>query len=153
MKHAATRTTQPVQILLVEDNSGDIRLTEEAFRESGRMIALHIASDGLEAMQFLRQEPPFAGAPRPDIILLDLNLPRMNGLEVLAVIKKDDSLKTIPAIILTTSAQPHDLINSYELNANCYLKKPVELAGLDSVVKSIANFWLTKAKLPPRDTT
>jgi len=139
-----------VQVLLVEDNAGDIQLAREAVRNSGRLIKLHVAADGIEAMQFLRREPPFASAPRPDIILLDLNLPRMDGFEVLAEIKRDDSLKAIPAIILTSSCQESDILKTYELNGNCYINKPTELSGLESLVESLTGFWFTKAQLPPR---
>jgi CheY-like chemotaxis protein len=141
-----------LQVLLVEDNAGDVRLMQEAFMESGRPIVLHAAADGLDAMAFLRREAPFADVPRPDIILLDLNMPRMTGLEVLALIKKDASLKTIPVIVLTTSAQQEDVQNSYALNANCYLRKPLELDGFDDLARSIADFWLSRAKLPPRSS-
>jgi len=138
----------PVEVLLVEDSPGDVRLTEDAFRETNRAIHLHVASDGVEAMAFLRQEGSFADAPRPDFILLDLNIPKMDGREVLAQIKKDVKLKTIPTIILTTSEAEADIIKSYELQANCYLSKPVQLEEFEAVVKSINDFWMTKVKLP-----
>lgn len=137
-----------LHVLLVEDNLGDVRLTQEAFREANRSIHLHVASDGVEAMAFLRQEDAHAHAPRPDLILLDLNLPRMDGREVLAQIKADAHLKTIPTVILTTSESEADIIKSYQLQANSYLSKPVQLDAFDNVVKSINDFWLTKAKLP-----
>ena len=115
-----------------------------------RPFILHVASDGVEAMAFLRREGAYAHAPRPDLILLDLNLPKMDGREVLAHIKEDDSLKTIPTVILTTSEAEADIVKSYQLQANCYLSKPVQLDGFESLVKSINDFWLTKvAKLPP----
>jgi two-component system, chemotaxis family, response regulator Rcp1 len=139
-----------IEVLLVEDSPGDVRLTQEAFREANSRIHLHVASDGLEAMAFLRREGNFHDAPRPDFILLDLNIPKMDGREVLACIKKDDNLKTIPTIILTTSNSEADIVKSYQLQANCYLTKPVHLDEFESVVKSINDFWITKVKLPLR---
>jgi chemotaxis family two-component system response regulator Rcp1 len=138
----------PIEVLLVEDSPGDVRLTKEVFREANMDIHLHVASDGLEAMAFLRRQGAHAHAPRPDLILLDLNLPKMDGREVLAQIKKDESLKTIPTVILTTSHSQADIVKSYQLQANCYLSKPVQLDAFESLVKSINDFWLTKAKLP-----
>ena len=138
----------PIDVLLVEDSPGDVRLTQEALREANRAIHLHVATDGVEAMQFLRREGIHADAPCPDLILLDLNLPRMDGREVLALIKEDERLKTIPTIILTTSAAEVDIMKSYQLQANCYLTKPVQFDAFESVVKSINDFWLTKVKLP-----
>jgi chemotaxis family two-component system response regulator Rcp1 len=143
----------PMDILLIEDSPGDVRLTQEAFREANPAIRLHVASDGVEAMAFLRREGAHARAPRPDIILLDLNLPRMDGREVLARVKEDDKLKTIPVVILTTSDAEADITKSYQLNANCYLTKPVQLDQFESLVKSINEFWLTKARLPPQRQT
>jgi chemotaxis family two-component system response regulator Rcp1 len=137
-----------LQILLVEDSPGDVRLTQEAFREANMALQLHVASDGVEAMEFLRCEGAHTGAPRPDLILLDLNLPKMDGREVLARIKADDSLKRIPTVILTTSEAETDIAKSYQLQANCYLSKPVQLDAFENLVKSINDFWLTKAKLP-----
>jgi chemotaxis family two-component system response regulator Rcp1 len=134
---------------LVEDIPGDVRLTQEAFRDADRSIQLHVVSDGVEAMAFLRHEGVHAHAPRPDIVLLDLNLPRMDGREVLAHIKEDDSLKMIPTVILTTSDAEADIVKSYQLKANCYLSKPVQLSVFENLVKSINDFWLTKAQLPP----
>jgi two-component system, chemotaxis family, response regulator Rcp1 len=138
----------PIEVLLVEDSPGDVRLTEEAFREANEAIHLHVAADGVEAMSFLRREGAHAQAPRPDLILLDLNLPRMDGREVLARIKDDESLKTIPTVILTTSDAEADIVTSYQLQANCYLTKPVQMTAFDALVKSINDFWLTKVKLP-----
>ena len=138
----------PIEVLLVEDSPGDVRLTQEAFREANIAIHLHVASDGVEAMTFLKKQGGHAHAPRPDLILLDLNLPRMDGREVLAHIKEDENLKTIPTVILTTSEAEADIVKSYELQANCYLSKPVQLDAFESLVKSINDFWLTKAKLP-----
>ena len=139
---------KPVEVLLVEDSPGDVRLTQEAFRETNGSIRLHVAVDGVEAMAFLRQEGRHGNAPRPDFILLDLNIPRMDGREVLANIKQDSRLKMIPTIILTTSEAEADIVKSYELQANCYLNKPVQLEEFEAVVKSINDFWLTKVRLP-----
>lgn len=139
---------RPIEILLVEDSRGDVRLTREAFREANLAIRLHVASDGVEAMSFLHREGPHADAPRPDLILLDLNLPRMDGREVLSRIKGSESLKTIPTIILTMSVAEADILLSYELQANSYLSKPVQLDKFENLVKSVNDFWLTKAKLP-----
>ncbi len=138
----------PIQVLLVEDSPGDVRLTQEAFRDANMSIRLHVAADGLEAMAFLRREGSHIKAPRPDLILLDLNLPKMDGREVLANIKADESLKTIPTIVLTTSEAEADIFKSYQLQANCYLSKPVQLDAFQSIVKSINDFWLTRVKLP-----
>lgn len=138
-------------VLLIEDSPGDIRLTQEAFREADDSIELKIAADGVEAMSFLRRQGIHVGAPRPDFILLDLNLPRMDGREVLAHIKEDDDLKTIPTVILTTSDAHADITASYQLQANCYLTKPVQLEEFELLVKSINEFWLTKVKLPRQD--
>ena len=139
---------EPKDVLLVEDNPGDVRLTREAFSETNGTIRLHVVSDGVEALAFLRREGPHVRAPRPDLILLDLNLPKMDGREVLVQIKMDEVLKTIPAIILTTSEAETDIVKSYQLGANCYLSKPVQLEAFESLVKSINDFWLTRAKLP-----
>jgi chemotaxis family two-component system response regulator Rcp1 len=138
----------PIEVLLVEDSPGDVRLTQEAFREANRSVHLHVAADGVEAMAFLRHEGTHLQAPRPDLILLDLNLPKMDGREVLALIKKDESLKTIPTIVLTTSEAEADIARSYQLQANCYLSKPVQLDAFEALVKSINDFWLIKCKLP-----
>jgi CheY-like chemotaxis protein len=138
----------PLRVLLIEDSPGDVRLTREAFREANKAIELHVASDGVEAMEFLRHEGIHANAPRPDLILLDLNLPKMDGREVLAHIKEDDKLKEIPTVILTTSEAEADIVKSYQLQANSYLSKPVQLDAFETLVKSINDFWLVKAKLP-----
>ena len=138
----------PIDVLLVEDSPGDVRLTQEALRDANRAIHLHVAVDGIEAMAFLNREGTHSRAPRPDLILLDLNLPKMDGREVLAHIKADEDLKTIPTIILTTSEAEADITKSYQLQANCFLSKPVQLEAFESLVKSINDFWLTKAKLP-----
>jgi two-component system, chemotaxis family, response regulator Rcp1 len=138
----------PIDVLLVEDSPGDVRLTRESFREANESIRLHVATDGVEAMAFLRHEDVYADSPRPDIILLDLNLPRLDGREVLSLLKDDDELRTIPIVILTTSEAEADILRSYQLQANCYLTKPVQLEAFESLVKSINDFWLTKVKLP-----
>jgi two-component system, chemotaxis family, response regulator Rcp1 len=135
-------------VLLVEDSPGDVRLTQEVLREANESIQLHVASDGVEALAFLRHQGTHLDAPRPDLILLDLNLPRMDGRDVLAHIKADDGLKTIRIIILTTSEADADIARSYQLRANCYVSKPVQLGAFESLVKSINDFWLTKVKLP-----
>jgi chemotaxis family two-component system response regulator Rcp1 len=141
---------RPLQVLLIEDSPGDVRLTQEAFRDANMSVQLHVVSDGVEAMSFLRHEGVHAHAPRPDLILLDLNLPKMDGREVLGHIKADAGLKTIPTVILTTSESEADIIKSYQLQANCYLSKPVQLDAFESLVKSINDFWLIKTKLPPQ---
>jgi len=140
---------RPIEVLLVEDSPGDVRLTREALRDANGSIHLHVATDGVEAMAFLRREEAQIRAPRPDLILLDLNLPRMDGREVLAHIKADSSLKTIPTIILTTSEAEADIVQSYQLHANCYLIKPVQLDAFERLVKSINDFWLSKVTLLP----
>jgi two-component system, chemotaxis family, response regulator Rcp1 len=137
-----------MQVLLVEDSPGDVRLTQEAFREANIAIRLHIVVDGVEAMEFLRQEGRYVQSPRPDLILLDLNLPKLDGREVLEIIKADETLKSIPTVILTTSEAEADIAKSYLLQANCYLTKPVQLEAFESLVMSINDFWLTKATLP-----
>jgi chemotaxis family two-component system response regulator Rcp1 len=138
----------PLEVLLVEDSPGDVRLTREAFTDAKVHINLHVASDGKAAMDFLNHEGKYANAPRPDLILLDLNLPKKNGREVLAEIKESPGLKSIPVVILTTSASEADILRSYLLHANCYITKPVDLEGFLNVVKSIDNFWLSVVKLP-----
>ena len=145
---ASGEAGMPIEILLVEDSPGDVRLTLEAFRGAGGAICLHVAADGAEAMEFLRREGPHVHAPRPDLILLDLNLPKMDGREVLANIKADDTLKMIPTVILTTSDAEADIVKSYQLQANCYLSKPVQLEAFENLVKSINDFWLVKTELP-----
>jgi len=143
----------PIEVLLVEDSPGDVRLTQEVFREANKAIRLHVASDGAEAMTFLRQVDQHINAPRPDFILLDLNIPKLDGREVLAMIKQDESLKLIPTIILTTSDAEADITKSYQLQANCYLTKPVQLAEFEKVVQSINDFWLKQVKLPNNEST
>ena len=138
----------PLDVLLVEDNPGDVRLTRETFRDANGSIRLHLAAAGVEAMAFLRREGPDALAPRPVLILLDLNLPKMDGREVLAEVKADIDLKTIPIVILTTSDAESDITRCYELQANCYLTKPVRLEDFENLVKSVNDFWLIRVKLP-----
>jgi CheY-like chemotaxis protein len=136
------------EVLLVEDSPGDVRLTREAFRKLDRSVNLHVAIDGVDAMAFLKREGDHVNAPRPDFILLDLNMPKMDGREVLARIKGDPGLKLIPTIILTTSDADVDISKSYLLQANCYLTKPVQLDEFENLVRSITDFWLTMVKLP-----
>jgi chemotaxis family two-component system response regulator Rcp1 len=138
----------PIEVLLVEDSAGDVRLTREALKDAKVHISLHVASDGIEAMAFLDRQGVHAHAPRPDLILLDLNLPKKDGREVLKEIKESAALKSIPVVILTTSASSEDVLNSYRLHANCYITKPVDLDGFLTVVQSIDNFWLSVVKLP-----
>jgi chemotaxis family two-component system response regulator Rcp1 len=133
---------------LVEDSPGDVRLTREAFKDAKVHINLHVAPDGAKAMIFLRREDEHSNAPRPDLILLDLNLPKKDGREVLAEIKENPKLKSIPVVILTTSSSEADILRSYQLHANCYITKPVGLEGFLTVVKSIDSFWLSVVQLP-----
>ena len=145
----STHTTgRPIEILLVEDNPGDVRLTAEALKEGKVLNRMSVAVDGVEAMAFLRREGRFADAPHPDLVLLDLNLPKKDGREVLDDIKRDARLKHIPVVILTTSQAEQDIVKSYELHANCYIAKPVDLDQFMSVVKSVQDFWLSVVKLP-----
>jgi len=137
-----------VEVLLVEDSPGDVRLTREALKEGKVRNNLNVVSDGVEAMEYLRREGQYAGALRPDIVLLDLNMPRKDGREVLAEMKEDHSLKRIPVVILTTSEAEQDILRTYDLHANCYLTKPVDLDQFISIVKSVEDFWLTIVKLP-----
>ncbi len=143
---------RPINVLLVEDSPGDVRLTQEAFRDANMSVRLHVASDGAEAMAFLLHEGAFAHSPRPDLALVDLNMPKMDGRQVLALIKGADSLRTIPTVILTTSAADEDIAKCYQLQANCYLTKPVQLDAFENLVKSINDFWLARARLPNRQT-
>ena len=141
-------TGQPIEILLVEDSPGDVLLTRERLKDAKVLNHLSVVGDGEEAMAFLRRDAPHADAPRPDLILLDLNLPKKDGREVLAEIKSDSQLRRIPVVVLTTSAAEQDILRSYDLHANCYITKPVDLDQWISVVNSIENFWLTIVKLP-----
>jgi two-component system, chemotaxis family, response regulator Rcp1 len=147
MKTIGTNS-EPIVVLLVEDSPGDVRLTREAFKDAKVHINLHVAPDGAEAMAFLKHEGEYANVPRPDLILLDLNLPKKDGREVLAEIKENPSLKSIPVVVLTTSASEADILRSYRLHANCYITKPVGLEGFLEVVESIDDFWLTVVRLP-----
>jgi chemotaxis family two-component system response regulator Rcp1 len=137
-----------IRVLLVDDNPGDVRLTMEAWKDAKVLVDMHVVMDGVEAIQFLRRQGQFAASPRPDLILLDLNLPRKDGREVLHEIKSDPLLKSIPVVILTTSASQIDIERSYLLHANCYISKPVDLEGFLKVVATIEDFWLTVVRLP-----
>ena len=139
-----------IDILLVEDNPGDVRLAQEALKESKIRNKLFVVDDGAEAMAFLRRQGKYAGAPRPDLILLDLNLPRKSGREVLAEVKTDESLKRIPVVVLTVSRAEEDVIKCYNYHANCYITKPLDFSQFMEVTKSIEEFWLTIVKLPPK---
>jgi two-component system, chemotaxis family, response regulator Rcp1 len=140
--------TKPIEILLVEDNPGDAGLTREAFATGKIDNVLHVVSDGVEAMAFLRRQGKYAGVPRPDLVLLDLNLPRKDGREVLAEIKSDEILKRIPVVVLTTSKDEADVLKSYNLHANCFISKPIDLGEFIRAVRSIEDFWLTIVSLP-----
>lgn len=142
--------SEPVDILLVEDNPGDARLAVEALKEGNVSNRLHVVPDGVEAMAFLRREGKYSDAPRPHVVLLDLNLPRKDGRQVLAEVKTDDLLKRIPVVVLTTSQAEQDITRSYDLHANCYITKPVDLDRFITVIRSIEDFWCTVVKLPPR---
>jgi CheY-like chemotaxis protein len=139
---------EPVDILLVEDNAGDARLMKEALAEAKIRNRLHVVTDGVEALAYLRRQQPFAGAERPDLILLDLNLPRQDGRQVLAEIKKDEELRRIPVVILSSSQAEADVARAYDLHANCYITKPLDVEQLITVVRSIEDFWLTIVRLP-----
>jgi chemotaxis family two-component system response regulator Rcp1 len=142
-------SVSPIDILMVEDNPGDARLTQEALKESKMLNNLHHVRDGVEAMSFLRREGKYGDAPIPDIILLDLNLPRKDGREVLAELKEMPRLKNIPVVVLTTSDAEQDILMSYDLHANCYITKPVDLEKFIEIIRGIENFWLSIVKLPP----
>jgi chemotaxis family two-component system response regulator Rcp1 len=148
MTQRASSIARPIEVLLVEDSLGDVRLTQEAFKDAKVHINLRVVSDGVDAMAYLRREGAHACAVRPDLILLDLNLPKKDGREVLKEIKETEGLATIPVVILTTSDLEADILKSYALHANCYITKPVGLEGFLSVVRSIDGFWLTVVKLP-----
>lgn len=141
--------TRPIEILLVEDNPGDVRLTQEALKEGKVWNNLHVAVDGVDALEFLEKKGQHENAPKPDLILLDLNLPRKDGRELLADIKENPELRRIPVVILTTSRDEADVIKTYDLHANCYVTKPVDLEQFITVVRSVEDFWLTVVKLPP----
>lgn len=147
----SSHNLQTIEVLLVEDNAGDIRLTKEALKESSLLIHLNVARDGEEAMAFLRREGVYAGMPTPDLILLDLNLPRKDGREVLQEIKADADLKRIPVVVLTTSEADSDILTTYGLHANCYITKPVDMDQFIKIVKLLEEFWFTIVKLPSRE--
>ena len=149
MKMSYEKQIKPVELLLVEDNLGDVRLTIEALKESKLLNNLNVVEDGIAAMDFLKKKGKYRGKPRPDLILLDLNLPKKDGRDVLAEIKKDDNFKRIPVVILTTSQADEDIMKTYNLGANCYVTKPMNIEQFIKVVKSIGNFWFTIVKLPP----
>jgi two-component system, chemotaxis family, response regulator Rcp1 len=142
-------TAKPLEILMVEDNPADVRLTQEAFKEGKILNTLRTVKDGVEAMAYLRRREPYTVASKPDLILLDLNLPRKDGREVLAEIKSDPELKRIPVVILTTSRAETDVLKTYDLHANCYIVKPVDLDQFIGVIRSIEHFWLAAVTLPP----
>ena len=148
---SARTGNRPIEILLVEDNPGDARLTEEALKEGKVRNNLHMARDGVEAMAFLRREGTYKDAPRPDLVLLDLNLPRKDGREVLAEMKEHSDLRLIPVVVLTTSEAEQDVLRTYELRANCYITKPVDLEKFITIVRSIEDFWLMIVRLPSFD--
>jgi CheY-like chemotaxis protein len=141
---------QPLELLLVEDNPGDVRLAEEAFKAAGEMPAIHVAHDGAEALQYLRRQPPFQNAVRPDLILLDLNLPKVNGREVLSAIKSDPDLLRIPVIVWTTARSEREVAAVYELHANCCVTKPVDLDSFFRLIQAAQHFWFEVATLPSR---
>ena len=147
-KAAILAAMRPIEILLVEDNPGDVRLTQEALGEAKVRNNLAVARDGVEALEYLRRQGPFESAVRPDLILLDLNLPLKDGREVLAEIKADPELRRLPVVVLTTSTAEKDILESYNLHANCYISKPVDLEQFVGIVSSIEDFWLTIVKLP-----
>jgi chemotaxis family two-component system response regulator Rcp1 len=140
---------KPVQMLLVEDNPGDVRLTKETLKDAKLMVDLHVVGDGVEAMAFLRQEGKYTKAPRPDLVLLDLNLPKKDGREVLAEIKQDPDLRRIPVVVLTISSAEEDILKSYNLHANAYVNKPLNLEQFAKITKAIEDFWFSVVKLPP----
>jgi two-component system, chemotaxis family, response regulator Rcp1 len=140
---------RPIEILLIEDSPGDIRLTQEVFRDGKINNHLNVVEDGVQALAFLRRQFPYDDVPFPDLILLDLNLPKKDGRSVLAEIKTDEKLRRIPVVILTTSEAEDDIMHAYNLHANCYISKPIDLEQFIQVVKSIEQFWLTIVKLPP----
>jgi two-component system response regulator len=144
-------TANSIDILIVEDNAGDARLIKEVFNENKVFNSLHFVNDGVEAMDFLYGKGKYKGMAKPDLIILDLNLPRKDGRQVLAEIKTDDSLKHIPVVIMTISQAEEDILRSYNLHANCYVTKPIDLNQFSKVIRSIENFWFTIVKLPPKD--
>ncbi|MBN1868713.1 response regulator [Candidatus Sumerlaeota bacterium] len=145
-----TQALTPIEILLVDDNPADVRLTLEALREDKIYNNVHVVGDGEEALAFLRRQGKFSNALRPDLVLLDLNLPKIGGREVLEEVKSDDALKSIPVVVLTVSKSEEDILKSYNLHANCFITKPVDLEKFSKVAKSVQEFWMTIVKLPPR---
>ncbi len=141
---------EPIEILLAEDNPGDVRLTEKALDHGNILNNLHVVNDGAEAIKFLRQEGEYADEPRPDLVLLDLNMPRKDGREVLEDMKTDPDLRRLPVVVLTSSEAEEDVVRSYELNANAYLTKPVDFDGFVDIVKRIEDFWFSVVKMPPK---
>jgi len=141
---------RPIEILMVEDNPGDVRLTQEALKDAKVSNTLRVVEDGAAALDYLHQRGEHVNAPRPDLILLDLNLPKKNGREVLEEIKEDENLKTIPVVILTTSQAEEDVVRAYSLHANCYITKPVDFTQFAKIVRTIEDFWLSIVTLPPR---
>lgn len=142
--------SRPIQVLLVEDDPGDVRLTEEALKRSKLLVMMSVVGDGEQALRFLRQVGPYAGAVRPDLVLLDLNLPKVDGREVLAAVKADPDLRPIPVVVLTTSAADADILKAYGLGGNCYITKPVGFDEFRRIVRAIEEFWFEVVKLPPR---
>ncbi|HKS99721.1 MAG TPA: response regulator [Rugosimonospora sp.] len=140
---------EPITVLMVEDDPDDVYLTEDALRTTRLRMNLHVVNDGVEAMQFLRREDGYAGSPRPDLVLLDLNLPRMDGREVLSAIRSDPAFTGLPVVVLTTSKAEQDVMSSYQQHANCYISKPVDIEQFRAVVASIESFWFTVVQLPP----
>jgi CheY-like chemotaxis protein len=151
MTNLRTETGKVADVLLVEDNPGDVRLTQEAFKEGKLFVKLHVVTDGVEAMAFVRKEGQYENAPRPDLILLDLNLPRKDGREVLEDLKGDEDLKRIPVIVLTVSQAEEDVLKTYALNANAYITKPVELDRFIEIIRALENFWLSIVTLPRKE--
>jgi two-component system, chemotaxis family, response regulator Rcp1 len=148
----ANESGKPIEILLADDNPGDLRLAVEALKDAKILNHVNTVTDGVEAMAYVRKQGKYADAPRPDVILLDLNMPRKDGREVLKEIKEDPNLRSIPVVILTISQAEEDIIKSYNLHANCYISKPVDLTQFNVVVQSIENFWFTIVKLPPKES-
>src|SRR3989339_1843673 len=147
----SNRNPKRIDVLLVEDDAGDVELTKEGLLAAKMLVNLHVVVDGEKAMQFLRKEPPYTNAFRPDIILLDLNMPRKNGRETLKEIKADSALRSIPVVVLTTSAAETDIVSCYDLGANCYITKPVGFEAFTKVVSVIEEFWFTIVKMPPKE--